>query len=223
MVQVGGSDVENVQIEAAAPFNLKGRVRAEGGIQPDWKDIWVTFQRDGEHQFAPLDAAGTFTVNTLSRSVYRIKVSAPNAGQYYEKSRVIDLGRISDGTLEIVLKARPASVQGTIQSDPRVDTSRTTVLLIPDTADAATREAEASEGTFDQNGTFSIARVMPGEYRLFAFQDLPADAWKDADFWAAMKDQGTPVKLEEGDRKAIQLPLISPADTSALLAKLDIQ
>jgi hypothetical protein len=222
-VQVGGSDVENVQIEAAAPFNLNGDVRAEGASQPEWKDIWVMFQRDGENQSARLDAAGTFTINNLSRAVYRIKVSGPNLDQYYEKPRVIDLGRISDGTLEIVLKAKPASVQGAIQSDTKVDTSRTTVLLIPDTADPDTREAETSEATFDQNGTFSIARVMPGEYRLFAFQDLPEDAWKDADFWGAMKDQGTPVKLEEGDRKALQLPLISPADTSALLAKLDIR
>jgi hypothetical protein len=233
IVQVEGHDVDGVQIEAVAPIRVAGSIRLEGATQPEWKHCSIGLRGGNGYQYTQIAEDGSFTYQNIARNVYRAYLYMPEEARYYVKAvhigsvespgRVVDLRTAGNEQLTIVLSDKPARIQGTVQADPKPDTAHLTVVLIPETDDSEKRSNEAVQGTFDQNGTFSLTGIPPGNYRLFAWLDLPEDAWMDDEFWNAMKDKGTSVKLEEGDRKSLQLPMISPAETGAWLTRLDLQ
>ena len=61
----------------------------------------------------------------------------------------------------------------------------------------------------DQHGAFTLHGVAPGNYTLYAWQDLEEEVWRDPDFLKSQEANGTSVKVEEGSDQKIQLK-VSP-------------
>jgi hypothetical protein len=53
--------------------------------------------------------------------------------------------------------------------------------------------------------------IAPGEYKVFAWENVEFDAYKDPDFLRRYEDAGKPVTVAEGGKLAVQLQLI-PGD-----------
>ena len=51
--------------------------------------------------------------------------------------------------------------------------------------------------------------IEPGDYRVFAWDDIPADAWLDADFIRPYESRGKLVHVSEGSVATVQVDLIS--------------
>ena len=137
------------------------------------------------------------------------------------RTPAIKVSRSPDGgPLEVVLSARGARIVGTLM---RESAARPRVVLIPDTSDAAQREYLERTGDFDQNGVFTIKAVVPGSYKLYAFESVPEDVWLVPDFLKEIESFGVALKAAEGDLTTIQLPLLGKAETDRILARLDIE
>lgn len=54
----------------------------------------------------------------------------------------------------------------------------------------------------------------PGDYKLFAWEQIEDEAFKDPEFLALYEARGTSVHVEEKKQQYLQLPLI-PAEESA--------
>ena len=52
---------------------------------------------------------------------------------------------------------------------------------------------------------------MPGEYKVYAWEDLEAGAYMDPDFMKPIDSKGEALTLRENDQKSLQLTLV-PAD-----------
>ena len=61
-------------------------------------------------------------------------------------------------------------------------------------------------GATDQYGRFTIRGLAPGNYTLFAWQDVGEELYRDSDFLKS-QGNGTPVKVEEGSRQKVELKL----------------
>ena len=75
----------------------------------------------------------------------------------------------------------------------------------------------------DQNGVFGLRGLAPGAYRLFAFENVPDEAWKDAEFVAAIQEKGDKIELEEGASKSIEVPVMLKSDIAGVLGKLGME
>ena len=62
--------------------------------------------------------------------------------------------------------------------------------------------------------------VRPGEYMLYAFGGVPDGVWTDAEFIKEIGSKGVHIKVEEGDAKTVELPLIPRSDIAPLLTRL---
>jgi hypothetical protein len=59
-----------------------------------------------------------------------------------------------------------------------------------------------------QRGTFSIKGIAPGEYELFAWEDAPENAFRNASFLADFPNQGQGIRIERNSRDVLDVDVI---------------
>jgi len=65
----------------------------------------------------------------------------------------------------------------------------------------------------DQPGKFTIRGLRPGTYRLFAWEHLEEEEYRDADFLMSYEGRGVEVKVEKTSRQTVALKVIpTPAE-----------
>jgi hypothetical protein len=85
------------------------------------------------------------------------------------------------------------------------------VALVPD-APRRERLMLFKMAMSDTTGHFSITGVAPGEYKLFAWEQIEEGAYQDPEFLKPYENQGEAVTMREGSRETAQLKVISSAD-----------
>jgi hypothetical protein len=54
------------------------------------------------------------------------------------------------------------------------------------------------------SGRFQFDRVPPGDYKVFAWQEVEAGAWHDPEFMRTYENLGTPVRVSEGETAVVE-------------------
>lgn len=67
------------------------------------------------------------------------------------------------------------------------------------------------QATADQHGRFTIKSVVPGEYRICAWEDVEPTAWMDAEFMKPLEGKESSLTVGESSQVVEQVNLI-PAD-----------
>ena len=97
------------------------------------------------------------------------------------------------------------------------------MVLIPDTDNSEERGFGTLPAVRDQNGAFSIGNIPPGAYRLFAFENVPDEAWVDAEFWKEIRSKGVELSVSEGESKTADAPLVLRSEIAGLLSRLGME
>ena len=76
-------------------------------------------------------------------------------------------------------------------------------ILIPD------RQRERRNlykfATSDQNGHFTIATIAPGDYKLFAWEDIEPGEYNDPDFLRKYETLATPAQISESSTSIVEV------------------
>ena len=62
--------------------------------------------------------------------------------------------------------------------------------------------------TTDQYGRFGIGNVAPGEYKIFAWEEIPQGAHLDPEYLGRFEDRGRSVRVEKSGSDMIQVRVI---------------
>jgi hypothetical protein len=65
----------------------------------------------------------------------------------------------------------------------------------------------------DQLGRFAMRNVTPGDYTLFAWEQIERGTYLDPDLLEQYEDRGQAVHVEESGRVSVQLDAIPAAET----------
>ena len=82
------------------------------------------------------------------------------------------------------------------------------MVLIPDSPRRQRFDLYRAAGS-DASGRVHLDSIAPGDYRLFAWDDVPADAWQDPDFIRQYEDRGKPVRISKGAKENVEIKLVS--------------
>lgn len=220
-VEVSNADVENVVLAFTPGFLIKGRIDLDGASLSTLPDIERTRVFLAPIEPTPLSsplqqmkADGTFTVENIQPGDYRATITPmpPNTyiksvrlGQTDVSSGVSISGPVSD-SLEILLSTKGGQIDGTIVDRDQKPMRGVLAILIPD------RQRDRRDlykfGTSDQNGQFTMRTVAPGDYKLFAWEDLEPGAYNDPDFVGKYEALATPVKVSESARMTGEVKMI---------------
>ena len=105
--------------------------------------------------------------------------------------------------LTIVLGADVGDVEGSVKNAKGEPVVRARVTVIP-CGDQSSRVDFNRFGFTDEKGEFKIKDVAPGEYKVFAWEDVPAGAPQDPEFRKPFEKQGVAIRMQpNGHGKSI--------------------
>jgi hypothetical protein len=89
-----------------------------------------------------------------------------------------------------------------------------TVVLVPQEKERIEQEDYYRQANLGQDGRFTFKNLPPGQYRVFAWEDVESGAWMDPDFIKPVADRGASVTVEEGGQQTVDVKLIPAAAAS---------
>jgi hypothetical protein len=227
-IQVGSSNVEGVSLVIRGGVPVSGRVRVEGETTASIAQVRVVVQpaEAGGIVFGSIPAQqvkpdGSFQLEDVGPDRYAVSINGLPEGFYLKSVRSANLDVLAGGLeiaggspapLDVVLSPNAGQVTGVVQDANQKAAPAVMVVLVPQEKERRDREAFYRTTTSDLAGQFTFKGVVPGEYRVYAWEEAEYGAWMDPDFMKPLESRGAAVSVTEGGRLAVQANLI-PADS----------
>ena len=110
-----------------------------------------------------------------------------------------------DGHIEIVVGTTPGSIGGTVRNEKRQPIPNVRVVLVPSHRNRIDLFKTARTG---ESGEFRFESVPPGDYKLFAWEDIEDSAWLDPDVIDLYESRGTAVAVGSASDQTVTIGLI---------------
>jgi protocatechuate 3,4-dioxygenase beta subunit len=222
-VEMSDRNIENFSIVVAPEFKLPGRFVMEDGsrsyprVPNITRDPQVVGMAQAGYPSNPRPAAdGAFTLEGVAPGDFRVNVQQLPAGSYIKSMRLGNADVLNDGLhltgpaqglLEIVIGANAGNVEGSVSNVGQQAVPSATVVLVPDPR-FRRRSDLYKVVTTDNSGRFRMTGVRPGDYKLFAWENIESGAWQDPAFIAAYENAGRPIHVYEGSSENLQLQVM---------------
>jgi len=118
-------------------------------------------------------------------------------------------GGRSPGDLEVLLGADGGKIDGRLTSEDQDPAASVHVVLIPEPA-LRSQSHRYRTTTTDQDGRFALSGIAPGEYKIFAWEDLGTGDFRDPDFIKHFEELGTVMRVRSHGRENVELRVIRP-------------
>ncbi len=220
IVQVASGNITDVELAVGSGMELKGGIKMEGD-SPLAARVYVSLTPEDlpalGMQNARTQVDGRFSVANVAPARYQVNVSSLPPGTYVKSIKTGDVDVLANGldlsqsqavdALEIVLSPAAAQLQGVVFTADTKGAAGATVVLVPDES-RRNRLSLYRTATTDHLGRFSMQGVPPGDYKIFAWDDIDSGIWYEPDFMRAQESNGQTLKLAESARETLQLKLI---------------
>jgi hypothetical protein len=222
-IDVAERDIENFSIIIGPDFTLSGRFVMEGGsrsyprIGSLTRDPQVVGMNTVGFNYNPPAAAdGSFTLDGVAPGDFRVTIQRMPPDTYVKSIRLGNADVLNDGLhltgppqaiLEIVIGANAGKIEGSVVNAQQQPLANRTVVLVPDLRLRQRTDLYKVVPT-DSTGHFRMLGLTPGEYKLFAWENVEQGAWQDPAFIGAFESAGRPIHIYEGTSENLQLPVI---------------
>jgi 5-hydroxyisourate hydrolase-like protein (transthyretin family) len=233
-VLVGDRDVENLAIALEPAITLSVRLTTESvtpGFSDSFNGLAGTLRpvMDALQGGSPgnlrspnflLGAGNAMPFTNVPPGDYQFQISQPallreNVKPLYIKSirlggeDAMDSFHLSSDSarvLDVVLTAEPGSVEGVAIGRSGDPAANVTVVLVP--TNARKRMALYQALVTGSDGKFRFQEIPPGDYKLFAWEDIETGAWANAEFIRTYESRGRAVRVSESSKEEVQLNVI---------------
>ena len=223
-IDVGNANVEGLSLTINPGVTVSGHIRVDGDTTdpiPSFQvrlNPWAQGFNIGPPQPVKTDPSNNFSFDDVNPEHFEINVN-PLPGSLYLKSiragnadvlaNGLDLTAGGGASLDIVIGVNAPQITGTVQ-DPATQQPAlaVTVVLIPQEKERREVSLYYRTASTDQNGNFTMGRVNPGEYKVYAWEEVENGAWFDPDFLKPIESKGAAVSVREGSPASVQLTVI---------------
>jgi protocatechuate 3,4-dioxygenase beta subunit len=221
-LDVGHSNIDDANLSLNPGAAVVGTVRYDGDPPQPLPSLMVRLAARNPTMGIPLpqpakvDPNGSFRFDDVSPELYTVNLNVPQ-NLYLKAVRsgttdVLTSGMdVTNGgaTLDILIGTNPPQVSGTVtNADAQQPAVAVTVVLIPEEKERKNQSYFYSVTTSDQYGNFTFNRVTPGEYKVYAWEDVQYGQWYDPDFMKAYEGKGDAVSAKEASPVAVKINMI---------------
>ena len=201
-IQIAG----RIALDSGAPLSLGSARPGLNSIDP-YLDSFTgsTFQPDGQFVINGVQPGEyTFDIPGLPEDIY---IKSEQSAQTSLLGLTLGIGAGAPAPFEVVLGTDGGHIDGTVADAAGKPFAGAQVVLVPK-GDRRTLSSNYRVSSSDENGKFDLRGIPPGEYQLFAWENVEDRAWLNAEFIANYQDAATGVMIVANARGTTQLPLI---------------
>ena len=226
-VDIGNADVEGITLVIGPGIDLPGHIQIEGSDRAQFNELGVSLQPVPGSRFSGAGSLvkpdGTFLLRNVSEAEYRVALRGQPDRFYLKSARlgtddvlnkplVVKQGGTHD-TLELTLSSGAASVRGHVLNDDSLPVPAARVALVPEPSQRDQLRLYRAATTY-QFGKFILRGIAPGDYKIFAWEEIEQGAWQDPDFIHTYEDKGRAIQLGEGADQSVELRVIRAKQSS---------
>ena len=228
-VDVVREDVENVILALGPGGNLKGSIRVEQSVGQKIAPGGVRVQllsMEGISINTPGVTSGDdgqFVIEGVGPEKYRVTLYSLPEGTWLKSVRAgeqevldtgLDLSAGVAGNIEITLATGAGQVSGVVQDAKQQPAPGSIVTLVPEPPKPG-RNDLYRVATTDQNGQFTLQGIPPGDYKLFAWEDVEMNAHMDPEFLKPHQGKAQKTSVKPDSHRQVTLPQIPAEETGA--------
>jgi hypothetical protein len=223
-LEVHDENIEGLEMSPQPSGEILVRATVEEGSDPKYapREFSITSRTSGKSgtchpqddspcKFRYWGEDGPFDVLPMGLPV-DFYVKSARLGEQDVLDTAFDFTPGVTGVLTLVLSPNGAQIEGSVANAKDEPAIGAKVTLIPNGANRSPTRYKTA-GT-DQNGHFIIKGVAPGEYKIYAWEDIEEGAQEDPDFMKPHESDGQSVSIKEKAHESVQLKLI-PVENAA--------
>lgn len=224
-VDAGTTHIDGLEIDLKPGMEITGRVKVEGMDPPhNLAQVNIGLQ---PKTFTPMSGGasvrpkedGSFVLRNVTPDEYRVSVfggsglyvKSVQAGQQETLNGEVNVIDGAPPVLTVVLSAAGAQLSGQVTAEKDVSAEGGMVVLVPEKRDQQQLYRMAS---LDQYGKFNLKSIPPGDYTLYAWDNVEPGAWQDPEFLARFENKGKKVSVKEKDNVTADLKLLKVEDAA---------
>jgi hypothetical protein len=238
-LQVGSASVEGVRLAPQPGASIRGRLRLDRGSAAkrlDTERVFLQLEPADDEDEGTLAGGDRYSNITRAAADGSFEWTDVPPGRYYVQMvgnggtnedwfvKSVEAGEpdvnnagisVSGGliVMDLVVSGNGGIVDGVVTDSAGQPLANAVVVAVPE-ARWRGREDRYRQAVSDQSGRFNLRGVRPGDYTLFAWDSVESDAYLSADFLKTYDGQGIPLRMNEGERKSVQLTALhSPEDS----------
>jgi len=208
-------DIEGIGIVVQRGAEVTGHVTVEGETKTKVAGSEIFFRSATGDSGSALIREDSSFATSLSAERYDVELQELNLIIKTVKSegvemfdRGVPIPETGSVALELVLAPEGGRVDGVVLDNDEKPVAGATVVLIA-RAELRTREDSFHVFTSEQNGHFHFENVRPGDYKLFAWDDVEPNIWFDPECLKNFEDRGAPITLPVSGQATVQLRLLT--------------
>jgi len=220
------SDLDGLVLMVSPGGTIAGRVRIDGADSPlaaffknSPPSVSLKVTQNGASPSAPgqwavggdLNPDGTFRVNNVLPAEYDVWIPLLDPPFYIKEARFggtdvlnqpLQFTGQESGALDILLSSSVGALTGSVTGG-QGSTAGVQVVLVPD---RFRQRAELYRDVMtNQNGRFSISNIVPGDYKVFAWEAVEPYAWFDPQVLARGESRAKFVHVAESLTQTIEV------------------
>jgi hypothetical protein len=228
-LDVGNTNVEGVEVSFTPPGEIKGRVVVEqnGDLGSATLNVRLLPKMDQPMMRglgSPVGDDLSFKIGNLGQDAYDINVYGLPENFYLKSVRIGDQDVTESGAdftqgapageMTVTVNPNAAQIEGNVQNAKGENAAGATITLIPDEKHRSLTWLYKTAST-DQNGHFTMKGVRPGEYKIYAWEEVQNGAYMDPEFVKPHESAGKDVSAKESGHETLQLVAIPAEDSPA--------
>ena len=217
-LEVGPGGVSGINLAVRPGVEVPGQIYLEGTGPANFQMNRVRVSLNSQDNLpignsnAQVDDSGKFTLTNVPAMSYRINVQGLPTGAYLIAGKFGSTDALGEplqidqsAPLALQVGFSPGQVAVSVADSVGQPFSGAITVLIP----AARSRADLyKQATSDQSGQVTFTGVAPGDYKVFAWEDVPQGAYLNADFIQSFEDRGTSVHVDRASSISAQLKVI---------------
>lgn len=185
-------------VNAAGTFKIPAGT-TDTGVPPGGYRVLVA------PMLIPRTLVGT-SVSAVPEALQSAYVKSIRMGDRDLLSSVLQINGPLQDPIEIVVGTNPGSIEGRVLTEQRQPASSVWVALLP--VGPLRFRTDHRFIASDSDGKFQFQNVSPGDYEIYAWENIEKLDWQEPKFMRPYESRGTAVHIDEGRKATIEFTAI---------------
>jgi len=220
-LEIGNSDLQGIVVVVSPSIDIAATIEGLRAAPPAGLYPSIALRNESmltgraATAYGSFKNAAEFSIDNVIEGDYRLQITDVPSGMYVKSARFGAVDALNDTLhvdsrtterLAVVLGSDGGQVEGTVTDRNRMPSPNASIVLVP--INMQQRADLYKKATADESGRFQFRDIPPGDYLVFAWEDVDESVWRDPNFIRRNEASGRRVHIGSNSRETIEVAAI---------------